>query len=323
MPSLIIHTEKLSRRFDGLIAVNEISLDIPKGEVFGLLGPNGAGKTTFISMLSTLLKPTSGRAWVAGIEVSNDSLQVRKNIGIVFQEPSVDDLLTGRENLELHAMLYGMARDERKKRISEMLELVSLSARADSFVKTYSGGMRRRLEIARGLLHQPKVLFLDEPTLGLDPAARKIIWNYVKNLSETGDITIILTTHYMEEADFLCDRIGIIDHGRIVQLGSPEELKRKVGGDIVILEGTIEIEALKGLNFIKSVHAGNGKAEITVMDAADNLPVLLKHAGEIDRVEIRPVTLEDVFLKFTGHEIKNEESQDTIFERIVSVKTNK
>lgn len=316
----IIRTEKLTKKFGELVAVNEIDLNIEQSEVFGLLGPNGAGKTTFISMLCTLIKPSSGTGFVAGFEISKNPLEVRKQIGIIFQEPSVDDLLTGRENLQLHAMLYGMKEPQRQKRIKEMLELVELSDRADSFVKTYSGGMRRRLEIARGFLHSPKVLFLDEPTLGLDPASRKVIWNYIKCLAQAKNTTIILTTHYMEEADFLCDRIGIIDKGKIIEIGKPEELKRKVGQDIVLLEGNVDIEKLKHLEFVQNIKVLNGKVEITVIDIAANLQVLLNNSGKIDRVEIRKVTLDDVFLKFTGHQIKDEETHDSIFERVVSTK---
>lgn len=201
-----IKTENLVKRYSEVTAVDGVSLEIPEGEVFGLLGPNGAGKTTLISMLATLVHPTSGTALVAGHDINKEPLEVRKNIGIVFQEPSVDDLLTARENLYLHSMLYGMPRNEINPKIDKMLALVSLTDRADSFVKTYSGGMRRRLEIARGLIHGPKILFLDEPTLGLDPSSRKAVWSHIRELKETHKTTIILTTHYMEEADSLADR---------------------------------------------------------------------------------------------------------------------
>ena len=205
-----ILTENLTKEFNGIVAVDKLNLEVEEGEIFGLLGPNGAGKTTTILMLCTILKPTSGSAKINGYDIVKQPNEVRKSIGIVFQDPSLDDRLTGRENLEMHAALYKVPKNIRRKRIEEVLELVELTDRADSLVKTYSGGMKRRLEIARGLIHYPKVLFLDEPTLGLDPQTREHIWRYIKELAKRENITIILTTHYMEEADFLCDRIAII-----------------------------------------------------------------------------------------------------------------
>jgi len=227
----VITTRHLTKKFGKLTAVDDLGLDIPEGEVFGLLGPNGAGKTTTINLLITLLKPTSGTATVNGIDVVKRPAEVRKNIGVVFQEPSVDDLLSGKENLEMHAMLYGMPGELRRRRVEEVLELVELTDRKDDWVKTYSGGMRRRLELARGLMHHPKVLFLDEPTLGLDPQTREHIWKYIARLAKEERTTIVMTTHYMEEADLLCSRIGIMDHGKIVALGTPKKLKHEVGGD--------------------------------------------------------------------------------------------
>ena len=221
-----IEIEGLIKEFDGIRAVDGISLEIEYGEIFSLLGPNGAGKTTTISILATLLKPTKGKARVNGYDVVTQAAKVRHSIGIVFQDPSLDDRLTARENLDIHGRLYHMKKDERKKRIEEVLEMVELRERADSLVKTFSGGMRRRLEIARGLMHKPRILFLDEPTLGLDPQTRRHIWNYIEKLRDEG-VTVLLTTHYMEEAQTLCDTVAIIDKGRIIEQGSPEALIAK------------------------------------------------------------------------------------------------
>lgn len=224
-----IYLKDLTKKFKDITAVDAISFDVRSGECFGLLGPNGAGKTTTINMLSTLLRPTSGKALVAGFDVETHKNDVRKSIGIVFQEPALDSKLTGRENLEFHAMMYGVGPKERNAKIKELLGLVELTEKQDTLVSNYSGGMKRRLEIARGLIQRPKVLFLDEPTLGLDSQTRRLIWDYIKRLNKEMNVTIILTTHYMEEADYLCDRIAIIDHGRIVASGTPGELKEQTG----------------------------------------------------------------------------------------------
>ena len=318
-----IKTDKLTKQFDALTAVNAIDLEIREGEVFGLLGPNGAGKTTLISMLATLVQPTSGSALVAGCDIISQSLAVRHNIGIVFQEPSVDDLLTARENLYLHSMLYGLAPKEIPAKIDEMLALVNLSDRGDGLVKTYSGGMRRRLEIARGLIHQPRVLFLDEPTLGLDPASRKAVWDHIRRLKEAHKTTIILTTHYMEEADSLADRIAIIYQGRIIELDTPEALKKKVGQDLVFITGNLNADALRKLPFVNSVELENGRYKIGIIDSGRNLKELLNASGNIDEVEVRRVTLDDVFLKFAGHQISDDadEHADSMFARIAAVTT--
>ena len=211
-----IETHQLTKTYGSLKAVDSLDITVEPGEIFGFLGPNGAGKTTAISMLCTILKPTSGTATVNGFDIVHEANKVRKSIGIVFQDPSIDDRLTGRENLFMHANLYGVPASEQKERINRILKLVELEDRADDLLRTYSGGMRRRLEIGRGLIHYPKVLFLDEPTVGLDPQTRDHIWKYIKELKETHDITVVLTTHYMDEADRLSDRIAIMDHGKIV-----------------------------------------------------------------------------------------------------------
>jgi ABC-2 type transport system ATP-binding protein len=222
---LVIEVKNLTKEFNGLIAVNNISFGVQEGEIFGLLGPNGAGKTTTIKMLATLLKPTKGEAKVCGFDILKQRDEVRNSIGVVFQEPALDNRLTGYENLDFHARLYGLDSKIRKKRIKEVLTLVELEEKANVIVRNYSGGMQRRLEIARGLMHYPKVLFLDEPTLGLDPQTRHRIWDYILKLNQKEKITIILTTHYLEEADYLCQRVGIIDFGKIVALDTPQNLK--------------------------------------------------------------------------------------------------
>ncbi len=301
----LIEIKNLSKRFGNLAAVDNLSLDIGEGEVFGLLGPNGAGKTTTLLMLTTLVRPTSGTAIVNGFDIVTQPDLVRKSIGIVFQDPSSDETLTGYENLELHGLLYDMPFDLRKKRISEVLDLVDLTGRKDDVVKKYSGGMRRRLELARGLMHHPKILFLDEPTLGLDPQTREHIWEYVKKLAKEKNITIIITTHYMDEADRLCNRIAIVDTGKIAVLGPPAQLKQELGGDIILLKAkSCDVEALKKLTFVKSVLSHADGISITVQDAGRHLQEILIRAGPVDFVEVRPITLEDVFLHHTGRAIR-------------------
>ncbi len=301
----MIAIKNLVKRYESLTAVDNISLDICDNEVFGLLGQNGAGKTTIIHMLATLLKPTSGTASVNGYDIVNESAKVRASIGIVFQAPSSDDMLTGYENLKLHSLLYSVPRQFSEKRISDVLELVGLIERKNDQVKKYSGGMRRRLEIARGILHKPKILFLDEPTLGLDPRSRESMWNYIKRLVQEEKITIILTTHYMEEADILCDRIGIIDRGKIIALDTPAKLKEVVGGDDIIklrLEKENEdIDILlKDLNFIHKIRNDvDGSIVLSVENASQNLPKILKRIN-VQSVEFSNRNLNDVFIHFTA-----------------------
>lgn len=233
----IIETHELTKEFDGLIAVDHITFSVERGEIYGFLGPNGAGKTTTINMLTTLLLSTSGRAYVSGSDVFREASQVRQRIGLVPQEEVLEGDITARENLIFHGMLYGLSRREVETKIPELLELVGLEERADSRVKTFSGGMKRRLELVKVLIHEPEVIFLDEPTIGLDPQTRRRIWEYILSLNRDKGVTIFLTTHYMEEADYLCDRICIIDHGKILDTGTPTRLKDKVGeGDIIEME---------------------------------------------------------------------------------------
>ncbi len=304
-----IEAKVLTKQFNGNIAVDNVDLSVDQGEVFGLLGPNGAGKTTLISMLCTILKPSSGTAKVNGFDINRQAGQVRKSIGIVFQDQSLDDRLTGKENLEMHARLYGLKSDVAKKRIDEVLDLVELKDRANDLVRAYSGGMRRRLEIARGLIHYPRVLFLDEPTLGLDPQTREHIWNYIKELAKNEKITIILTTHYMEEAELLCDRIAIIDHGKIIALGSPQELKKRVGGDSIILSVSDMAKAKQAFPEAKEF---DGHLALSVKDAGKDIGKVFDSASkagiEIIEANIRKPTLNDVFLQLTGREIREEKA---------------
>jgi ABC-2 type transport system ATP-binding protein len=306
-----IKISKLTKKYGGLVAVDRIDLAIKKGEIFGLLGPNGAGKTTTLMMLSTLLKPTSGKATVNDFDVVMSPAKVRESIGMVFQDPSSDEMLTGYENLKLHALMYDIPIREINEKIDKVLSLVDLKGRKKDIVKKYSGGMRRRMEIARGLLHQPQILFLDEPTLGLDPQTRGKIWQYIENLARTLNMTIILTTHYMEEAEKLCDRIAIIDHGKIIALDSPENLKRGLKGDYVCLKGSnLQLEKLKKLSFIKKVERVDGHVRLSVENSAKNLQKLLDAAGEVDSVDIHSADLNDVFLHYTGRAIREQEGDD-------------
>jgi len=225
----MVRVENLVKKFGELTAVDNISFEVERGEIFAFLGPNGAGKTTTIKMLTTLLKPTSGSLQLDGLDPTVHRDEVRKRFGVVFQDPSLDQDLTAWENMEIHGVLYGVARKERRERATSLLQLFELWERRDALVKTFSGGMRRRLEIARGLLHTPKVLFLDEPTQGLDPQSRNQMWTHVKSLNETDNVTVFLTTHYMDEADRVASRIAVIDHGRVVAIGSSRELKERTG----------------------------------------------------------------------------------------------
>ncbi|MBI4021348.1 MAG: ATP-binding cassette domain-containing protein [Candidatus Aenigmarchaeota archaeon] len=305
-----IAVQSLSKSYQGVQAVDGVSFEIREGELFGLLGPNGAGKTTTISMLATLVRPTAGTAQVNGHEL-RDQDAVRRSIGIVFQDPSLDGDLTGRENLDFHARLYRLPRAAREARIAEVLRLVRLEDKASMLVKTYSGGMKRRLEIARGLIHRPAVLFLDEPTLGLDPQTRRNIWEYIKALNRKEKVTVILTTHYMEEADALCDRIAIIDQGKIVALDTPAKLKAVLGKDSISVEVADPAKLAKVLAKEKwTLSLAGGRLAIGTSEGAKAIPRLMRLAAKakipILSVDLKRPTLEDVFIHYTGHAIRDE-----------------
>lgn len=316
MSNYAIRVENLTKKFNGFTAVDQITFTVKTGELFGFLGPNGAGKTTTINMLSTLLKATSGYGEVSGYDISRNKNNIRRSIGVVFQEPALDIKLTGKENLEFHAMMYGIDKEERKKRIKEVLELVELTEKEKVLVEKYSGGMKRRLEIARGLIHEPNVLFLDEPTLGLDVQTRRHIWDYIKRLNKEGGVTIILTTHYMEEADFLCDRIAIMDRGKFVAMDAPGRLKDILGGDVVSLEieGNADalIEQISSLDWIKNITRHDKNLSLTMDRGERRIPELIhvaqENGVEVTCVHLRKPSLEDVFLHFTGRTIREEEA---------------
>jgi ABC-2 type transport system ATP-binding protein len=304
----VVEVKGLRKSYGAVEAVRGIDLAVEQGEIFGFLGPNGAGKTTTISILCTLVRKTAGEARVAGIEVDEDASEVRRRIGLVFQDPSLDDQLTARENLEIHGQIYGVPAATRRERIAELLQVVELADRAGSLVRTYSGGMKRRLEIARGVLHHPQVLFLDEPTLGLDPQTRKHIWEYLHAMRKREGITIFMTTHYMDEAEF-CERIAIIDRGQIAALGTPNELKSRVGGDVVTVTTNDSAAAAKEIaeRFAMQPLVDNGSLRIEVPDGAAFLPRLVRELSvPVQTVALSRPSLDDVFLKLTGHAIRAE-----------------
>jgi len=296
-----------------------LDLEIEEGELFGLLGPNGAGKTTLISVLATILPASRGTASICGHDARLEQHSVRQVIGVVFQDPSLDDELTGAENLDFHGRLYGLDGPTRRSRMDEVLSLVGLEDRRNDFVKTYSGGMRRRLEMARGLMHRPRVLFLDEPTLGLDPQTRRKIWNHVLSLKNSFGMTVILTTHYMDEADKLCSRIAIMDHGRIVAMDSPLGLKAQLGGDVIELEvPCLNSEFIDGLNNdedVREVSVQDGRVLVSVERGESFIPRAFDIAQrleiEISAVLMRKPNMEDVFIKLTGREIRDEGVKDS------------
>ncbi|MDI6786394.1 MAG: ATP-binding cassette domain-containing protein [bacterium] len=308
-----VKTINLTKIFNGNIAVNGVNLEIEKGELFGLLGPNGAGKTTIISMLCTLLKPSFGGAWVWDYDVAKQHNKVRKSIGIVFQDPSLDEELTAYENIDFHGRLYGIPNILRQERINDLLRLVDLEDKRDKVVKTFSGGMRRRLEIARGLLHFPKVLFLDEPTLGLDPQTRRHIWNYIKKLKDEG-MTIIITTHYMDEADSLCNRLAIMDKGKIIALGSPVELKNNISKDVITLEVSDtkkDLVTAFNLPYVNEVKVENHRIVKLFLNESERkisqiLEIAQKYKIEVSSLNIYKPTLDDVYLYYTGKHIREE-----------------
>jgi len=306
----MIVAKDLCKHFDDIKAVDGVTFSVEKGEIFGFLGPNGAGKTTTINVLCTLMKPTSGEASINGYDVSKDPYNVRRSIGLIFQDPSLDDRLTATENLDFHGMIYNIPKPTREERKKELLEMVDLWDRRKDQVKTFSGGMKRRLEIARGLLHQPRILFLDEPTLGLDPQTRSHIWNYIHSLRDEQEITIFMTTHYMDEAEN-CDRIAIIDYGKIVASDTPEELKRLVGGDVITLKTTDDEKAVQEIGERYNLHVRRDEKGIhlEIENGEEFIPQFISSfSTKINAINLRRPTLDDVFLKLTGREIRKEEA---------------
>lgn len=319
----MIIINNLVKKYGDFYALHGLSFEVNENEIFGLLGPNGAGKTTLIHILATLLKPTEGGAIVNGFDVLHEPTKVRESIGVVFQAPSSDDMLTGYENLKVHALLYGIPRKIREKRISEVLKLVGLEERKNDQVKKYSGGMRRRLEIARGLLHHPKVLFLDEPTLGLDPQSRDTMWRYIKKMVREEKITIILTTHYMEEADMLCDRIGFISSGKIIALDSPSNLKQEIGGDIVKITFMNRIPPARDFthfDFVHRVEQNENSIIVYMEEVNSNLHRLVKNLEGVQSIEYKKPTLNDVFLRFSGDSLSGDTPEGGFMQRYAQYK---
>lgn len=310
-----VKTLDITKRFGDLTAVDKINLAIESREIFGLIGPNGAGKTTLIRMLTTVIPPTDGTARIAGYDIRDQQDQVRRSIGVVSQATTLDVELTAWENMNIYAKYYDVPAETRKTRIKELLEVVGLGDRANFTVGSYSGGMKRRLELVRSLIHFPRVLFLDEPTTGLDPQARSAVWNYLRGLHDKHEITVVITTHYLDEAEALCDRVAIVDYGKVMALGTPSELKRKVmGGDIVEAEvGTFPneaLEALKSSKFALEVKKRENTLTVLVKSGAEAVPRIVelvdRNGGKIKTITLREPTLDDVFLSFTGRSIRED-----------------
>lgn len=310
----VIRVEDLTKVFNKtLVAVDHINFNVKKGEIFGFLGPNGAGKTTTINMLITVLKPTSGKAEILCHDIAKQSDAVRYSIGVVPQEYTADEDLTGLENIMLCADMYGIPRDISKKRAADLLELVELTKFKDKKTQTYSGGMRRRLELASGLINRPKVLFLDEPTLGLDVQTRAATWNYIKTLKKEFGMTLFMTTHYLEEADSLCDRIAIIDHGKIVVVGTPEELKDSIGGDIITLsiqKNTDITDIIKKIPQVKEVKLDDKTYTIKTESAELTAPLIIeairKEGHIVSKLSLTKPTLNEVYLQYTGKSMRDQ-----------------
>ena len=311
-----IALDGLTKRFGETVAVDDLSLAVESGELFGLLGPNGAGKSTLINMLATLLDPTDGTATVNGYDITTETGDVRDSLGIVFQEPALDEELTGAENLAFHARMYGKGKAERERRIPKVLNLVDLADRADETVESYSGGMQRRLEIGRGLMHEPEVLFLDEPTTGLDARTRRDTWEYIQRLNEHSGVTIVITTHHMNEADFLCERVAIMDQGEIVAVDSPKGLKDSLGGDTIVLgledPPTELFDRLDDRPWVREHTATDAGVAVTTARGDTRVPDLVRLADEtgatITAVDLRTPSLENVFLSITGSTITEREA---------------
>lgn len=319
-----IEVSGLTKKFGDITAVDNVSFTVTEGEFFGFLGPNGAGKTTLIRMLTTILKPTSGKAVVSCCDVSKEATSVRKKIGVVPQASTSDLDLTGYENMDIYGRFYNILKKERKEKIKYLLDMVGLTNRANDLVATYSGGMRRRLEIARALVHTPEILFLDEPTIGLDPQGRLVTWEFLEKFREKASLTIFLTTHYMEEAENLCDRVAIIDNGKIIALDSPEKLKSEIPGNDIIsltLADTSRLEAIQNaitaIPFIHKVKIDENTLRVYVDNGAQNLPPLIDAVkgvgGIVSSASIHQQSLEDVFIHYTGKSIREEEAKKVSF----------
>jgi len=311
-----IIADNLTKMFGHLVAVDHISFEIEEGEIFGFLGANGAGKTSTVMMLATALNLSSGTATVCGYDINKDRDRVRECIGIVFQELSLDIYLTGRENMDFHARLYHLPKKARDERISQALDLVELKDKQNILVKNYSGGMQRRLEIARGMLSSPRILFLDEPTLGLDVQTRRLLWDYARRLNKESGTTILLNTHYIEEADYLCHRIAILEHGKIVVMDTPKALKDSLGGSVLSIKLAHETPAdefaalLSGMNWVKKISQHDGNLEISTGNGGMKIPEIVRlarnHGFIISSIAEHKPSLEDVFLHHVGKKLEGE-----------------
>ena len=329
----IVRVEGLSKSFGGLKAVDGVTFDIIEGEIFGFLGPNGAGKTTTINMLTTLLSPSGGKAEVDGLDIHKHATEVRRTVGVVPQEYTADEDLTGVQNILLCADLYGIPRSNSKPHAVELLKLVGLEDAADRKVSTYSGGMRRRLELASGLINYPKLLFLDEPTLGLDVQTRTAVWDYIRMLKEEYRMTLFLTTHYLEEADSLCDRVAIIDHGHIVKIGTPTELKASIGGDVIVVgvaEPGPDISAdIQKIPLVKDVkksdHEYRIKSEVGEESSIKIIDLIRSKGLHVTKISLTKPTLDEVYLEYTGRSIRDEEANrmDTFKQRVTMMRARR
>jgi len=314
-----IRVDKLTKMYGHLVAVDHISFEVEEGEVFGFLGANGAGKTSTVMMLATALNPTSGTAVVCGYDIIKERNKVRESIGIVFEDLSLDTNLTGRENLDFHASLYHLPKKMRDERIPQALDLVELKDKQNILVKYYSGGMQRRLEIARGMLNSPKVLFLDEPTLGLDVQTRRLLWDYAKRLNKEEGTTILLNTHYVEEADYLCNRIAVLEHGKIMMVDTPKGLKDSLGSSVLSIkfpQGGLANEfagLLNGMDWVKKIHQHDAQLELTVGNKGMKIPEVVRlarqHGFVISAIGEHKPSLEDVFLHYVGKSLQGGEHE--------------
>ncbi|MDG6899188.1 MAG: ATP-binding cassette domain-containing protein [Nitrososphaerota archaeon] len=329
----LVKVEGLSKNFGALKAVDGVSFEIKEGEIFGFLGPNGAGKTTTISMLTTLLKPSGGKAEIAGLDIHKHPNEVRRVVGVVPQEYTADEDLTGLQNILLCADLYGIPRSNSRPHAMELLKLVELQDAANRKVSTYSGGMRRRLELASGLINYPRLLFLDEPTLGLDVQTRTAVWSYIRMLKEEYKMTLFLTTHYLEEADSLCDRIAIVDHGHIVKIGSPDELKASIGGDIIVV-GVAEAEPdisedIKNIPLVREVKKSGLeyriKSEVGEESSIKVIDLVRSKGLHVTRIALTKPSLDEAYLEFTGRSIREEEAgkMDAFKQRVTMMRARR